>query len=123
MTQRTSSMNERYTLTDGYMEFAPDEGEWVHWSDYSKMCAEYQGEVHALKSQLEAAQALRTPLSDELPKGFLSDVLTAAGLVSHGKQCKALGSRISEAVESIWKISIQQREARPTHGITQEKQV
>ena len=61
--QRTSSMNERYTLADGYMEFAPDEGEWVRWSDYSKMRAEYQGEVHALKPQLEAAQAQRAPLT------------------------------------------------------------
>ena len=58
--QKTSSMNERYTLTDGYMEFAPDEGEWVRWSDYSKMRAEYQGEVHSIKSQLEAAQAQLT---------------------------------------------------------------
>ena len=60
--QKTNSMNERYTLADGYMEFAPDEGEWVHWSDYSKMRAEYQGEVHALKSQLEVAQAKLTRL-------------------------------------------------------------
>lgn len=28
---------------------------------------------------------------------FLSDVLTAAGLVSHGKQCKALGERLGKA--------------------------
>ena len=68
-----------------------------------------------------ASQA-RVPLSDELPQGFLSDVLTAAGLVSHGKQCKALGSRLGEAVEAIWKISIQQREVVSIHGITQEKQ-
>jgi len=27
---------------------------------------------------------------------FLSDVITAAGLVSYGKQCKALGERISK---------------------------
>ena len=27
---------------------------------------------------------------------FLSDVLTAAGLVTHGKQCKALGGRLAD---------------------------
>jgi hypothetical protein len=31
-------------------------------------------------------------------KQFLSDVHTAAGLVTHGKQCKALGERLSEGV-------------------------
>jgi len=29
-------------------------------------------------------------------KQFLSDVITAAGLVCHGKQCKALGERIAK---------------------------
>lgn len=36
-----------------------------------------------------------------LPKGFLSDVMTAAGLVSYGKQCKELGERLSVAVMAI----------------------
>ena len=27
---------------------------------------------------------------------ILSDVLTAAGLVKHGKQCKALGERLAD---------------------------
>jgi hypothetical protein len=31
-------------------------------------------------------------------KQFLSDVHTAAGLVTHGKQCKALGERLGEGV-------------------------
>jgi hypothetical protein len=31
-------------------------------------------------------------------KQFLSDIHTAAGLVTHGKQCKALGERLSEGV-------------------------
>ena len=66
--QKTNSMNERYTLADGYMEFAPDDGEWVHWSNYSKMRAEYRGEVRALKSQLEAAQAKLTRLTDDVKR-------------------------------------------------------
>ena len=58
----------RYTVADGYMEFAPDDGEWVHWSNYSKMRAEYRGEVRALKSQLEAAQAKLTRLTDDVKR-------------------------------------------------------
>ena len=36
-----------------------------------------------------------------LPKGFLSDVLTAAGLVRHGKQCKALADRLGDYYSQI----------------------
>ena len=36
-----------------------------------------------------------------LPHGFLADVMTAAGLVSHGKQSKALSKRLGEAVMAI----------------------
>ncbi len=36
--QKTSSMNERYTLTDGYMEFAPDEGECVNQRPIVSRC-------------------------------------------------------------------------------------
>ena len=66
--QKTNSMAKRYAIADGYMKFAPDEGEWVHWSDYSKMRAEYRGEVRALKSQLEAAQAKLTRLTDDVKR-------------------------------------------------------
>nr|WP_315467113.1 hypothetical protein [uncultured Undibacterium sp.] len=38
------------------------------------------------------------PVCDITFSRFLSDVLTAAGLVSHGKQCKALGDRLGEYV-------------------------
>ena len=40
------------------------------------------------------AQAV-APESAEFEQ-FLSDVLTAAGLVTHGKQCKALGERLAD---------------------------
>ena len=36
--------------------------------------------------------------SDTSFSQFLSDVMTAAGLVSHGKQCKALGDRLGDMV-------------------------
>lgn len=32
---------------------------------------------------------------------FLADVMTAAGLVSHGKQCKALGERLSKGCMNL----------------------
>jgi hypothetical protein len=39
------------------------------------------------------------PVQDTVAfKQFLSDVHTAAGLVTHGKQCKALGERLGEGV-------------------------
>jgi hypothetical protein len=39
--------------------------------------------------------------SSILPKGFLADVMTAAGLVTHGNQCKELGDRLAAAVMAI----------------------
>jgi hypothetical protein len=68
-------------------------------------------------------QALR----GDLPAGFLSDVMTAAGLVSHGKQCKALGDRLSYAVMSI-RMAAPQPAAPPTEpakdiGVEQDERV
>ena len=37
---------------------------------------------------------------------FLSDVLTAAGLVTHGKQCKALGERLADMCAKLRHHSI-----------------
>ena len=46
------------------------------------------------------AQAVPAPgveaVSEREFKQFLSDVLTAAGLVTHGKKCKDLGRRLGE---------------------------
>lgn len=44
------------------------------------------------------SQAKQEPVCDVTFSRFLSDVLTAAGLVSHGKQCKALGDRLGNYV-------------------------
>ena len=60
------------------------------------------------------SQQLAVPISDELPQGFISDVLTAAGLVRHGKQCKALSDRLGEAIKEIWTTSIAQRKVIAT---------
>ena len=49
----------------------------MHWSDYSKMRAEYQGEVHSIKSQLEAAQAQLTRLHARIED--LEEQLSAIG--------------------------------------------
>jgi len=44
-------------------------------------------------------QALAAPVQEPVAfKQFLFDVHTAAGLVTHGKQCKALGERLGEGV-------------------------
>ena len=43
-------------------------------------------------------QPAQEPAMDITFSQFLSDVLTAAGLVSHGKQCKALGERLGKYV-------------------------
>lgn len=40
---------------------------------------------------------------------FLSDVMTAAGLVTHGKQCKQLGERLGAAVMKLRAYGITQR--------------
>jgi hypothetical protein len=68
--------------------------------------------------QREAAGDGAAPLSDRLPKGFLSDVLTAAGLVTYGRQCKALGDRLGRAVAEIKDVSIEARRAalQPAQG-------
>ena len=84
---------------------------WLHEIDTRLKAAKMLRAQHA---QLEAEQ--RVPLSDQLQRGFLSDVLTAAGLLRHGKQCKPLADRIGIAVERIHSISMKQR------ATTQEKQ-
>ena len=40
---------------------------------------------------------------------FLSDVMTAAGLVTHGKQCKQLGERLGAAVMKLRVHNIPQK--------------
>lgn len=55
-----------------------------------------------LAARLQAAQAQAVPapgveaVSEREFKQFLSDVITAAGLVTHGKKCKDLGRRLGE---------------------------
>lgn len=54
----------------------------------------------AARLQAAHAQAMPAPgveaVSEREFKQFLSDVLTAAGLVTHGKKCKDLGRRLGE---------------------------
>jgi hypothetical protein len=52
-------------------------------------------------------------------KQFLSDVHTAAGLVTHGKQCKALGERLSEGVMRY--MATQPAAQRQWVGLTDEE--
>ena len=53
-----------------------------------------------IRAVLTAAPAAQKTYPQMMPaelSQFLSDVMTAAGLVSHGKQCKALGERLGDA--------------------------
>jgi len=50
------------------------------------------GDAQPVAAQETYPQMMPAELSQ-----FLSDVMTAAGLVSHGKQCKALGERLGDA--------------------------
>ena len=61
-------------------------GSWVLYEDHLAALVEAQQPTHAQAGALESAEFGR----------FLSDVLTAAGLVTHGKQCKALGERLAD---------------------------
>lgn len=47
---------------------------------------------------VQALSAAPATVSSTQHSQFLSDVLTAAGLVTHGKQCKALGERLADMV-------------------------
>ena len=64
-----------------------------------KACAQdaigYEGEPAPL--YLAPQPVARRPEFDQ----FLSDVTTAAGLVTHGKQCKQLGERLGAAVMKL----------------------
>lgn len=80
---------------DSLYEYTVTQRKWEDWQ--------------AARRAPAAPQA--APISDELPQGFISDVLTAAGLVRHGKQCKALADRLGDAIEKIWTTSIAQRKA------------
>ena len=70
-------------------------------------CCAQAARIEALEAQLEALAAPAQPVqpvpapgveavSEREFKQFLSDVLTAAGLVTHGKKCKDLGRRLGE---------------------------
>lgn len=129
----SSTEQERAEFTDGAWYWVEKEGwhdeppkiapamyradcdAWYSW-EFSGISTEY---LKVLEPCVHHEQAARrapavpqaVPISDELPQGFISDVLTAAGLVRHGKQCKGLADRLGGAVEKIWTTSIAQRKA------------
>lgn len=68
--------------------------------------------------ELEAIAALRQALEqpEQEPvvlNQFLSDVMTAAGLVRHGKQCKALATRLRVEVMRLHAAPPKQQEQEP----------
>jgi hypothetical protein len=63
---------------------------------FAGMPEEYRKEAWRVATPPAAQPA---PVQEHVAfKQFLSDVHTAAGLVTHGKQCKALGERLGEGV-------------------------
>jgi hypothetical protein len=66
-------------------------------------------------------QALAAPVQEPVVfKQFLSDVHTAAGLVMYGKQCKALGERLSEGVMRYY-ITTPPAAQRQWVGLTEDE--
>ena len=58
----------------------------------------------------KALAAVQQPVAREPELDqFLSDVMTAAGLVTHGKQCKQLGERLGAAVMKLRVHNIPQK--------------
>ena len=79
----------------------------MHWSDYSKMRAEYQGEVHSIKSQLEAAQAQLTrqhariaELEDVADMAIKRIAELEAQLAAAQSAAQGMDAEIQQAVES-----------------------
>lgn len=87
------------TLNEAYFQ-APDQQPEVlrfasHWMPIPAVSALAAAPVAAQKED-DAQETYPQMMPAELSQ-FLSDVMTAAGLVSHGKQCKALGERLGDA--------------------------
>lgn len=74
------------------------DGEYTHWSprlshSMPNVPADSIRNLQCLYAAPQPTPALS--MNKEFSQ-FLADVMTAAGLVSHGKQCKALGERLSQ---------------------------
>ena len=61
-------------------------------------CCAQAARIDELQAQLEAVGTMPDGMTHREFGQFLSDVLTAAGLVSHGGQSKGLGQRLADAV-------------------------
>lgn len=71
----------------------------VHHISEFRVVADWYGTLPKPQTKLYTAPqpVARRPEFDQ----FLSDVMTAAGLVTHGKQCKQLGERLGAAVMKL----------------------
>lgn len=81
-----------------------------HWPAYSMQAVLVKMWLReAIKSAIakwgSPQPVVREPELDQ----FLSDVMTAAGLVTHGKQCKQLGERLGAAVMKLRVHNIPQK--------------
>lgn len=81
--------------------------------------AELEAELEAVGG-VQALSAAPAMVNRTQHNQFLSDVLTAAGLVTHGKQCKALGERLGAMVMRL-RAAPQQEAQEPFTKAQQER--
>jgi len=67
--------------------------------------SQHESEARSAWNRRTPQPVVREPELDQ----FLSDVMTAAGLVTHGKQCKQLGERLGAAVMKLRVHNIPQK--------------
>jgi len=93
-----------------------NDGRWTPMRNDAGRALDKRLELESSPSVEVFAAPVAQPQAEAVPQltnAFLADVMTAAGLVSHGKQCKALGERLGAEVARIRTATPQQAEAVP----------
>ena len=116
--------DEEVRLFVAHSRWAHDDRDWLRntIADLRREIAQREAEIALLKTSLLDAEALQpaaqaqleavgaggvgplvgaTQRLDRETSQFLSDVMTAAGLVEHGKQCKALAERVANGCRTL----------------------
>jgi hypothetical protein len=85
-----------------------------YWATFADMARAVLAAAPTTAAPVDSAQEDRQVAPAVEWSRFLSDVLTAAGLVEHGKQCKALAFRLGDAVMRIRSAAPPAQVAAPT---------
>lgn len=83
-------------MTDWQMKLAYERKSGESWEDATAFVRELWEDAWVASKPAVALDDERAAFEARFTSGFLSDVMTAAGLVSSGKQSKALASRLAE---------------------------